>query len=537
MKPRCKSCVDLESRVSRLEKRLDESEQRAWHWQKRWQKEQLKAQKLEGLLSLKDVRIQELEEEVARLKAQIAHLQKLAFGDKSEITQAADSSQLELAEPQPKRKRGKQPGTKGFGRKRRLLLEASEVIHDVPKSDKNCRECGAARVLSEFAETSEEIDYEWKLIRIVHRRLKYKKTCRCPGEKTFVTAATPAKLIPKGLFSARFWTHVLTEKFLLQRPITKIAYSLNLQGLDVSEGTLASGLKQLTKLFARIYNALRAESRRSVHWQMDETHWRVFVDSMGKDNHKWWMWVVLSQSTCVFVLDPSRSSKVPAEHLKNIPAGILSCDRYSSYKTLDQDIDLAFCWAHVRRDFLKLRDGYPDLKKFAGAWINRIDRLFRLNKMRFQSLGTESFPQYDETVRAEINRFSKAFLAALKRKTLAKPAREVLDSLRKHWHGLTVFVDQPTVPMDNNASERALRGPVVGRKNYYGAHSIWGGQLAAMMFSIFATLAKNRIDPYRWLSEYLRRCAENSGNPPEDLSDFLPWTMNPQRLEDLSLAS
>jgi len=310
-----------------------------------------------------------------------------------------------------------------------------------------------------------------------------------------------------------------------------------LQGLDVSEGTLASGLKQLTKLFARLYNALRAESRRSVHWQMDETHWRVFVDNMGKDNHKWWMWVVLSQSACVFVLDPSRSSKVPTEHLKDIPAGILSCDRYSAYKALDQDIELAFCWSHVRRDFLNLRDGYPELRPLAQRWINRIDRLFHLNKIRLKSRGTPSFQEQDDALRAEVSSMEKAFRQALKSKSLAKPAMEVLDSLKNHWTGLTIFVSQPAVPMDNNASERALRGPVVGRKNYYGAHSIWGGQLAAMMFSIFATLAKNQIDPYRWLSEYLKCCAENGGKPPTDLSAFLPWAMNMERKEDLRLAS
>lgn len=537
MKPKCQSCDELEARLSRLEKRLDASEERAWHWQKKWQKANQKVQKLEGLLSLKDARIAELEEEVTRLKAQISHLQKLAFGDKTEITAAPDAAHLEFEEPESKRKRGKQPGAKGFGRKRRLELPPVEVTHDVRDDEKTCHECGSLRVVSEFTETSEEIDYEWKLIRVVHKRLKYKKTCRCPGVKTFVTADPPSKLIPKGLFSSRFWTHVLIEKFLLQRPVSKIAYSLNLQGLDVSEGTLASGLKQLTKLFARLYNALRAESRRSVHWQMDETRWRVFVDSMGKENNKWWLWVILSQSACVFVLDPSRSSKVPVEHLKDIPTGILSCDRYSSYKALDDHIELAFCWAHVRRDFLKLRDGYPELSRIAKGWINRIDRLFRLNKIRLQSRGTDSWQTHDAALRAEVSGFEKVFVRALKSKTLAQPARDVLESLENHWRGLTIFVHQPDVPMDNNASERALRGPVVGRKNYYGAHSIWGGQLAAMMFSIFATLAKNRIDPYRWLSEYLKCCAENGGKPPQDLSPFLPWTMNSQRKDDLRLAS
>jgi transposase len=537
VKPKCESCVELEARLIRLEKRFDRAEERAWHWHKRWQKEHAKVQRLEGLLSLKDARINELEEQVTHLKAQIAHLQKLAFGNKSEITPPSDASQLDLPEPTPKRKRGKQPGTKGFGRKSRHQLETVEVTHDVDAKDKLCCQCGAPRFLSDFVETSDEIDYEWKLLRVHHVRLKYKQTCSCPNTKTFVTAPPPVKLIPKGLFSTRFWTHVLVEKFLLQRPISKIALSLNLQGLDVSDGTLASGLKHLTKLFARVYKALRTESRRSVHWQMDETHWRVFVDLMGKDNHKWWLWVALTPTVCVFVLDPSRSSKVPSEHLKDIPAGILSCDRYSAYKSLQDGIELAYCWAHVRRDFLKLAAGYPSLKQLSKQWINRIDALFRTNKLRLNSRGTAAYDEHNASLTRQLATMHRALLRALRSQTVPQPAKDALSSLETHWTGLTIFRDKPDIPMDNNASERALRAPVVGRKNYYGAHSIWAGQLSAMMFSIFATLAKNRIDPYRWLSEYLNCCAQNGGAPPLDLADFLPWSMDPQRYENLRLAS
>ena len=66
--------------------------------------------------------------------------------------------------------------------------------------------------------------------------------------------------------------------------------------------------------------------------------------------------------------------------------------------------------------------------------------------------------------------------------------RKVLESLGNHWTGLTVFVEHPEVPMDNNTAERSERGPVVGRKNYYGSGSVWSGRLAAMMFSLFQTL-------------------------------------------------
>jgi transposase len=76
------------------------------------------------------------------------------------------------------------------------------------------------------------------------------------------------------------------------------------------------------------------------------------------------------------------------------------------------------------------------------------------------------------------------------------PARQkVLESLGDHWTGLTVFVEHPEVPMDNNTAERAQRGPVVGRKNYYGSGAVWAGRLAATMFSLLRTLCLWGLNP------------------------------------------
>ena len=75
-----------------------------------------------------------------------------------------------------------------------------------------------------------------------------------------------------------------------------------------------------------------------------------------------------------------------------------------------------------------------------------------------------------------------------------------------------MFVDQPEVAMDNNAAERALRNPVVGRKNYYGSGSRWSAQLAASLFSIFATLRLNGLNPRLWLRDYLQACARQGGD-------------------------
>ena len=92
-------------------------------------------------------------------------------------------------------------------------------------------------------------------------------------------------------------------------------------------------------------------------------------------------------------------------------------------------------------------------------------------------------------------------------KTIRAPVRKTLESLREHWQGLTRFLDDPRIPMDNNASERSVRGPAIGRNNYYGSGAEWSGRLAAMLFSIFATLLHWKINERAWLTWYLKACA------------------------------
>ena len=102
--------------------------------------------------------------------------------------------------------------------------------------------------------------------------------------------------------------------------------------------------------------------------------------------------------------------------------------------------------------------------------------------------------------------------------------------MSKHWAGLTVFVEQPWLAMDNNAAERAIRPAVVGRKNFYGSGSQWSGQLAATMYSVLMTAELWGLNARTWLSEYLHACADNGNRAPSELDSFLPWAMDAGRL-------
>jgi transposase len=240
----------------------------------------------------------------------------------------------------------------------------------------------------------------------------------------------------------------------------------------------------------------------------------------------------------VYVLDPSRSHDVPESHFPDDVQGVLMVDRYSAYKAMEQVKEgllvLAFCWAHVRRDFVKIGKGYPELAPWAFQWIRRIGKLYRLNRVRLKyEIGSEQFATADAALRQHIATMASQRDAELADDKLRAPCRKALVSLNEHWNGLTLFVDDPRIPLDNNYGERLIRNPAVGRKNYYGSGAEWAGQLAVMMFSIFATLALWKINPHKWLSWYFEACAESGGKIPDNPASFLPWNLSSDRLADL----
>lgn len=109
-----------------------------------------------------------------------------------------------------------------------------------------------------------------------------------------------------------------------------------------------------------------------------------------------------------------------------------------------------------------------------------------------------------------------------------------MTSWLEHWSGLTVFLDDPRIPLDNNFAERLMRNPALGRKNYYGSGAEWAGRLATMMFSILATLKLWKINPRLWFSWYLETCAAVGGKTPSDIQPFLPWNLSNERRAALS---
>lgn len=356
-----------------------------------------------------------------------------------------------------------------------------------------------------------------------------------------VTAPPPDKLIPKSRIGISLWVLILQRKFEFFQPLYRLVAELRSHDLHLPAGTITGGLQKLVPLFQPLYNLLAEHNRNQEHWHCDETRWLVFVQRADKAGFAWTLWVFAAKQSIVFVLDPTRSHVVPESHLGKDAEGIINVDRYSAYKAMAQvkagKLILAFCWAHVRRDFLAVLTGWSELTDWAWSWVEEIGVLYQRNDQRL-SLAADA-PKYaeaDRRLREQAEHMRQRCAEELSQPNLRQPQRKVLTSLRNHWAGLTVFVEHPEVPLDNNEAERRQRGPVVARKNFYGSGSLWSGRLAAMLFSLFQTLQVWGLDNARWLTAYLSACAKAGGKPPPDPQRYLPWTMTPQERERLSVA-
>ena len=497
-----------------------------------------RAQRAEAGLAQANQRIEELSE-------QVAVLSRMLFGRSSEKARSTPGPDDAAARPDGREanhrpvRRGQRWGSTGHGRRDYSHLETREEIHDLPAEQRSCPACGIPLEPLD-AQTSEQIDWQVRITRIVHRRLRYRRRCDCPGPRT-VIAPLPAKPIAKGRFTPEFLARLLYEKYVLGLPLHRIARALAADGLDVAHGTVCGALKATAGLLVAWEEAIVAHSAQAVYVHADETSWRVFEHIEDKEGHRWWLWVFLTVDTAVFRMDPTRSTAVLERHFgidRQAPSPladrhvVLSTDFYTAYQALGrvEGVDPLWCWAHIRRYFIRAGDAHVQLRFWRDQWVERIAELYLAHRdLASVEVGTaehaharQAFDQalaVIDTARREQNALY----------SLHPAARKVLATLDREWEGLVRHRDFPDIDLDNNSAERALRTPVVGRKNYYGSQAEWAAHLAARVWTITATAERNHREPLACLTDYLQACATAGGKAPEGqaLQRFLPWVPDP----------
>ena len=488
-----------------------------------------------------------LKAEVEALRATIRDLTQRLYGTKSEQSTGPDGAGA--SKPTSPRKRGQQPGSRGHGRSDRSALPVVVEVHDVSETAKHCPACGAAFVPFPGREESNLIEVQVQAHMRRIQRQRYHKTCQCPHVPGIVTAPPAPRVIPKSPLGVSVWTMMLLDKYLYGRPTHRLCEELRHYGVPLAQGTLTDGLQRIAVLLEPLMPALYERQMGEKLFHGDETRWEVFEEVEGKTGHRWYLWVMHSASVVFYRMAPGRGADVPKAHFAKLHHDlvdvVLVCDRYSAYKCLAKDCDdllLAFCWAHVRRDFLKASHSWPELTDWMWDWVEAIRDLYRLNAARLEvweetvpfAYQSPAFVERQVDLETQLSQMQARWEVHLQEPDLHVAKHKVLGSLRNHWDGLRVFVGRPEVAMDNNTAERILRNPVIGRKNYYGSGSVWSAHLAAMMFSVVQTVLLWGLNPHHWLRAFLQACADHGGQSPEDLSPFLPWQMTLERREELA---
>ena len=356
-----------------------------------------------------------------------------------------------------------------------------------------------------------------------------------------IAAAAPNP-IPKGRFTPEFLARLLYNKYVLGLPLHRIARSLAAEGLDVAEGTLCGALRTVAGLLVPLEEAIIARNVRAGHVHADETSWRVYERPEGKEGHRWWLWVFLAEDTVVFTMDPTRSTTVLERHFginrtdETVGQGrrlVLSTDFYTAYQCLArvEGVDPLWCWSHIRRYFIRAGDAHVQLRIWRDQWVARIADLYMAHRgIAAAEPGGAEHTQASGAFERALNAIDTVRREQAGIHSLHPAAKKVLATLDREWDGLARHRDFPDIDLDNNAAERALRTPVVGRKNYYGSHAQWSAYLAARVWSIAATAERNHREPLAYLTEYLHACATAGGRAPEGqaLQRFLPWLPDPQ---------
>lgn len=472
--------------------------------------------------------VSQLQEKIKKLEAKVKLRERQLFGKKSERGSANSES---LNKKKSKLNRGQQRGRASPPKRDYSHLPVIPEVLEIPEDERICPCCKALYTDMGATEESDIIEVEVQAhIRRIQRK-KYRRTCSCQSQPVILTALQVAKVLPKSRLGNSVWTYFLMQKFWHGQPLHRAIQELSSYQLAIPAATIIWGFLRLLPLFRLIYQMMMKKSLSDKHWHADETGWKVFESLDGKANNRWFLWIFRSHSTAIYVLDPSRSSQVVKDFFGNESNGIISCDRYRAYfcfvSRSNQRFLIAYCWAHLRRDFLAIAKDWPSYESWGIDWVEEIRQLYHLNDLRIaQAKDSPTFLEYQKILEKAVGAFKSKATKQCADKRLAEPCRKVLESLDRHWHGLTTFLRHSEVPMDNNVAERGLRGGAVGRKNYYGSGSIESAEFTAIMFTIIQTLLTWNVNPQKWFNGFFDFIGSDWD---KNFASWLPWNMSSEQ--------
>ncbi|HEX4041585.1 MAG TPA: IS66 family transposase [Xanthobacteraceae bacterium] len=476
----------------------------------------------------------EAEAEIVRLTAIITAFQRHRFGARSEkiaeqLDLALEELDAALGRVQAKLEAarlagGSRPRQTNRGSLPRQLERIEQII-DI--EDKVCACCGGAlHVIGE--DVVERLDIVPATFRVlVTRRPRY--GCRtCEG--AVVQAPAPPHIIESGMPTEALVAHVLVAKYADHLPLYRQAQIYARQGVHLDRSTLADWVGRAAWWLTPLRDHLLDQLKRSPKLFADETTAPVLDPGRGrtKVGQLWTYarddrpWSGTDPPAVAYLYASDRKASRPIEHLAGFK-GTLQVDGYPGYAALARrgDVQLAFCWAHVRRGFFELAGTSP----IAVEALTRIAALYAIEaEVRGQSPERRRVVRQQKSRPAidELRRFLDTKLTQISRKSkLAEAIRYV----HTRWEGLTRFLDDGRIELDSNIVERAIRPITLNRKNALFAGSDDGGDHWAVIASMIETCKLNRVDPQAWLTNTLKRLAAGHSNRRRD--QLMLWNYVP----------
>ena len=351
-----------------------------------------------------------------------------------------------------------------------------------------------------------------------------------------VKAPHPKKLLPGSLVSPSLAAAVLNGKYVNAVPLYRLEKEFERYGLAITRQNMANWVIRLGEsCFGPLYDYLHTLLYRYPVIQADETP--VLVNKDGRPaGSKSWMWVYRSgclyqkEQVILYEYQKTRNASHPRKFLKDYN-GICVTDGYQVYHTLEkekEDLKIAGCWVHCRRKFEEALEVIPkELRK-----QSVLDLLMNQIRAIYREEGKLSGFSADERVEKRqlvVKPLVDAFFAYVKQNSgrVAKSgkAREAFTYALNQEPYLRVFLENGNVPMDNNASERAIRGFCIGKKNWEMIDTVHGASASAIIYSISETAKANGLKPYEYFEYLLTEIPKHQDESSTDfLADLLPWS-------------
>jgi transposase len=455
-------------------------------------------------------RLVALTAELARARGQNASTLQLEI---QLLTEQLDHRTRELFAPSSEKRAANgtadtaRPPRQGHGPTAQPALPIVDVIHPLDEADKSCPTCGGALLeWTDHFEEAEEIDVVERSFRLVrHRRQKYR--CRCGA--CIETALGPPKLIPGGRYSVDFAVAVAVAKYADHLPVARQARQMARGGLEIGTQALWDQLNALAAHLEPTHDALHAKVLSAPVIAADETRWPL----LGKPgSSKWHAWAVCSTEAIAYRILPSRSADAGRLVLHDY-TGTVVADGYAAYTTLRERagpaaFELAHCWVHCRRKFVKAEPHYPQ----AAEVLEKIGQLYAIEAdVRPPDADwRHTLAQRRRTKSAPIVADIHVWLTS--QRVLPKSSLgTAIGYMLGLWPGLTKFLDNPDIPLDTNQVERGMRSLALGRKNHYGSRSERGTRVAALFYSLIESAKLAGVEPAAYLAEATRRAIANPG--------------------------